>query len=67
MEQAKIPANTTLEQMVQKITSSGRINRVDQQQFMATLLSLNTLNSTEEALIKRVFELLRAGRLRVVD
>ncbi|PZV19365.1 MAG: hypothetical protein DCF22_00355 [Leptolyngbya sp.] len=66
MEQAKI-STTTLEQMVQKITSSGRITRVDQQQFMATLLSLNTLNSTEEALINRVFELLRAGRLRVVD
>ncbi|MEX0269141.1 hypothetical protein AB3R30_08355 [Leptolyngbyaceae cyanobacterium UHCC 1019] len=67
MEQAKISANITIEQIVQKITSSGRINRADQQQFMATLLALNTLNSTEEALINRVFELLRAGRLRVVD
>jgi hypothetical protein len=67
MEQAKNSANTTIEQIVHKITSSGRINRADQQQFMATLLSLNTLNSTEEALINRVFELLRSGRLRVVD
>jgi hypothetical protein len=34
---------------------------------MATLLSRNTLDPTEEALINRVFELLRPGRLQVVD
>jgi hypothetical protein len=67
MKQAKISTNTTVEQMVHKITTTGRISRADQQQFMATLLARNTLNSTEEALINRVFELLRAGRLRVVD
>lgn len=66
MKQARIPT-TTVEQTVDKITSSGRITRLDQQQFMATLLSLDTLNSTEQALINRVFDLLRAGRLRVVD
>lgn len=60
-------SNSTLEQTVLKITSSGRITRVDQQQFMATLLSRNTLDPTEEALVNRVFELLRTGRLRVVD
>ncbi len=67
MKQASTSITTTIEQMVHKITSSGRITRVDQQQFMTMLLSRNTLNSTEEALINRVFELLRAGRLRVVD
>jgi hypothetical protein len=56
-----------IEQMVQKITSSGRISRADQQQFMSALLSKKTLDSAEELLINRVFELLRAGRLRVVD
>jgi len=66
MKQVSI-SNSTLEQTVIKITSSGRITRVDQQQFMATLLSRNTLDPTEEALVNRVFELLRAGRLRVVD
>jgi len=66
MKQVSI-SNSTLEQTVLKITSSGRITRVDQQQFMATLLSRNTLDPTEEALVNRVFELLRAGRLRVVD
>ncbi len=67
MKQTSTSTTTTIEQMVHKITSSGRITRVDQQQFMTMLLSRNTLNSTEEALINRVFELLRAGRLRVVD
>ena len=67
MKQAIPSTATTIEQMVHKITSSGRITRVDQQQFMKMLLSLNILNPTEEALITRVFELLRAGRLRVVD
>lgn len=67
MEQASTSPNTILEQTVHKITSSGRITRVDQQQFMKTLLSRNILDPTEEVLINRVFELLRAGRLRVVD
>lgn len=66
MKQVSI-SNSILEQTVLKITSSGRITRVDQQQFMAALLSRNTLDPTEEALVNRVFELLRAGRLRVVD
>lgn len=56
-----------IEQMVNKITASGRISRADQQQFMSTLLSKNKISSTEEAMVNRVFELLRAGRLRVVD
>ncbi|MBF2025413.1 MAG: hypothetical protein IGS48_01425 [Oscillatoriales cyanobacterium C42_A2020_001] len=56
-----------IEQMVNKITASGRISRADQKQFMATLLSQKSISATEQALIDRVFELLRAGRLRVVD
>ncbi len=56
-----------IEQMVQKITASGRISRADQQQFMAKLLSKQTISAPEEALINRVFDLLRTGRLRVVD
>lgn len=62
-----INSSHSIEQMVNKITASGRISRADQKQFMATLLAKSTINSTEEALINRVFELLRAGRLRVVD
>lgn len=53
--------------MTVDINSSGRITRVNQQQFTTTLLSRNPLNATGEALINRVLELPRAGRLRVVD
>jgi peptidoglycan hydrolase CwlO-like protein len=60
-------SSLNIEQMVNKITASGRISRADQQQFMATLLSKTKISSKEEALVNRIFELLRAGRLRVVD
>ncbi|XGV98941.1 MAG: hypothetical protein ACAF41_08355 [Leptolyngbya sp. BL-A-14] len=56
-----------IEQMVDRITACGRISRKDQQQFMSALLSQKTISPTEQALINRVFELLRSGRLRVVD
>ncbi len=56
-----------LERMVSKITESGRISRADQQVFMATLLSKAKISSAEQAIIDRMFELLRSGRLRVVD
>jgi len=67
MKKAVNSAQLSIEQMVHKITSSGRISRADQQQFMAALLSQKTISSTEQAMINRIFELLRAGRLRVVD
>lgn len=56
-----------LERMVSKITESGRISRADQQAFMATLLSKAKISSAEQAIVDRMFELLRSGRLRVVD
>jgi hypothetical protein len=67
MQKALNSSPSNIEQMVQKITSSGRISRADQQQFMSALLSQKSLGSAEQVLINRVFELLRAGRLRVVD
>ncbi|MBW4471883.1 MAG: hypothetical protein KME45_15970 [Stenomitos rutilans HA7619-LM2] len=56
-----------IEQMVNQIRACGRISRKDQQQFMSALLSQKTISQTEQALINQVFELLRSGRLRVVD
>ncbi|NJP11479.1 MAG: hypothetical protein HC866_20025 [Leptolyngbyaceae cyanobacterium RU_5_1] len=67
MNQSVNPLHSNVEQMVHKITSSGRISRADQRQFMTALLSKATLGSAEEALINRMFDLLRAGRLKVVD
>jgi hypothetical protein len=67
MHQTLNSSPLNIEQMVQKITSSGRISRADQHQFMSALLSQKSLGSAEQMMINRVFELLRAGRLRVVD
>jgi hypothetical protein len=64
--QAHLP-RPNIEQMVNKITACGKITRADQQQFMSALLSQKIINQAEQELINRVFELLRAGRLRVVD
>lgn len=65
-QQVHLP-QSDIQQLVNKITSSGRISRSDQQRFMSTLLSQQRITSAEHELINRVFELLRAGRLRVVD
>jgi hypothetical protein len=59
--------HTEVEQMVGKIIACGKITRKDQRQFMSTLLSQQTINQAEHDLINKVFELLRAGRLRIVD
>lgn len=67
MKKAVNSAQLSIEQMVHKITSSGKISRADQKQFMAALLSQKTISAAEEVMINKVFELLRAGRLRVVD
>ena len=56
-----------IEQMVDRITACGKISRQDQQQFMSALLSQKTISQNEQELINRIFERLRAGRLRVVD
>lgn len=56
-----------IEQMVKRITECGKISRLDQQQFMSALLAQQTISQAEHELINRIFELLRAGRLRVVD
>lgn len=67
MKKAVNSAQLSIEQMVHKITSSGKISRADQKQFMAALLSQKTISAAEEVMINKVFELLRAGRLKVVD
>jgi hypothetical protein len=56
-----------IEQMIKTITASGKISRADQQRFMSVVLSQTNINPAEHDLINRVFDLLRAGRLRVVD
>lgn len=59
--------NSDIQLLVEKITTSGRISRADQHKFMSALLAKNSLSRTEQHQINRIFDLLRAGRLRVVD
>jgi hypothetical protein len=59
--------HSDIQQTFNKIIASGKITRIDQQQFMSALLSQTTINATEKALIDRVFDLLKSGRLKVMD
>jgi hypothetical protein len=56
-----------IRQLADDIISCGKISRADQQRFMSALLSLNTISKDDLTQINRVFDLLRNGRLRVVD
>lgn len=60
-------STSSLKEVVDRIFSTYRITRTDQQLFMKTLLSQDQLSSYEQEQIDRVFEALRRGLLRVVD
>lgn len=57
------PLSTSVEQIVEQILISRKITRQDQ----SNLLNLSTLTPQENALISRIFDYLRSGRIRVVD
>jgi hypothetical protein len=61
------PPESNINQIVTRIFSTHRITRADQQIFMATLLSKDSLSAEEQSQIDRVFDGLRQGLLRVVD
>jgi hypothetical protein len=60
-------STSSLKEVVDRIFSSHRITRSDQQLFMKSLLSQDNLSSYELEQIDRVFDALRRGLLRVVD
>ncbi|MEB3826505.1 hypothetical protein [Phormidium sp. CCY1219] len=60
-------SESNIEKIVDRIFTTHRITRADQQMFMKTLLSKNALTPREQVLIDRVFDALRSGLLRVVD
>jgi len=55
-----------LEATIDKILTTRRITRNDQQALMV-MFSQSTLTSDDKDLIDRVYEALTQGRLRVVD
>lgn len=61
------PSDSNINQIVTRIFTTHRITRADQQIFMATLLSKDSLSAEEQSQIDRVFDGLRQGLLRVVD
>lgn len=64
----KVPTpESNINQIVTRIFTTHRITRADQQIFMATLLSKDSLTAEEQSQIDRVFDGLRQGLLRVVD
>ncbi|MBW4521697.1 MAG: hypothetical protein KME16_18610 [Scytolyngbya sp. HA4215-MV1] len=60
-------SHSELQIIIENILACGKINRADQQRFMSILLSQSSIGKAEQSQLNRIFDLLRAGRLRVVD
>ncbi len=61
-----LPQNT-IAQVVERILASGKITRADQVSLQRAMSSENPLSGEESRKIKRVFERLQMGLLKVVD
>ncbi len=62
--QAQVFSLQSLEQLVNKIFTTRRISRMDQELLMA-LLNKDVIEPQEHDLVNRVFQGLQQGRLRV--
>jgi hypothetical protein len=60
-------ADVSIEQIADRIITSGRITRADERFFMRAALSGNPLSAHEMGQIKRVVDRLHMGLLRVVE
>ncbi|MBD2101523.1 hypothetical protein [Leptolyngbya sp. FACHB-261] len=60
-------STSALERLIEQILASGKISRADQHKLMSNLLNKLMLSETEQQKVNRIFERLRAGRLKVVD
>lgn len=58
---------STLEELVNRIFSSRKITRNDQQRLMTLLLSKDSLSVEENSYIDQVFDRLRKGLIHVTD
>lgn len=57
----------SLEELVNRIFSSRKITRTDQQKLMSLLLSKDNLSVEEHSYIDQVFDRLRKGLIHVTD
>jgi len=64
--QVSLP-QASIEQVIERIFSTRRITRADQEQFMRLMLSKNVLSDAEKRQVSRIFDGLRTGLVRVID
>ncbi|MCL1471081.1 hypothetical protein LAY57_10395 [Argonema antarcticum A004/B2] len=64
--QASLP-KVEVQQVIERILALRQISRADQRLLMSALLSQNSLSDIDESQIKRIFDALQKGMLRVVD
>lgn len=60
-------SENTIAQVIERILASGKITRADQISLQRAMSSENPLSVEETRKIKRVFERLQMGLLKVVD
>lgn len=58
---------SSLDQVIQKILSTGRITMADQQWLLQANTSSNPLNAQEIQLIQKVCDRLQMGLVKVID
>ena len=64
--QASLP-KVEVQQVIERILALRQISRSDQRLLMSALLSQNSLSDIDESQIKRIFDALQKGMIRVVD
>ena len=67
MQSTDSSTQVSLDKLLKRIFSIGKITRYDQQLLMSTLLSKDGFNEEERRQISRVFDFLQRGLLKVVD
>ncbi len=53
--------------IVDRVLSSRRLTRADQQQFMMAMLASDSVDHAERSRINQVFDALQRGFLKIVD
>ena len=67
MQSTDSSTQVSLDKLLKRIFSIGKITRYDQQLLMSTLLSKDGFNEEERRQISQVFDFLQRGLLKVVD
>lgn len=60
-------SNSNVHQIVEQILKSGKISRREYQRLSTAVLADNHIDEDECRLVNRVFDAIRAGRLKVID